>query len=130
MKRSLAAIGLLAAFVAGPCFGESLMDAVLLALSVPTPRCEVSARSFAADEGVVQAQAGYGPQVSVSGQAAHDASRVQQGPSFFGPATTTDYRAYTGTGDLSIVQPLYTNGSVRAHGRRHGGCDRPARDPP
>jgi len=114
MKRSLAAIGLLAALAAGPCFGESLMDAVLLAYQTnPTLRGQ-RAELRAADEGVVQAQAGYGPQVSVTGQASHDASRVQTGPSFFGPATTTDYRAYTGTGDLSIVQPLYTNGAVRA----------------
>jgi len=114
MKRRLAAIGLLGALVPGSCFGETLMDAVLLAYQTnPTLRAQ-RAELRAADEGVVQAQAGYGPQMNLSGQASHDAARVQQGPGLFTPATTTDYRANTATGELSIVQPLYTNGSVRA----------------
>ena len=120
MIRRLTIMAALAAFAPGAASAESLYDAIALAYQTnPTLRAQrASLRS--ADEGVVQARAGYGPQVNITGQVGYQDARVQQGASLFTSARTTDYRAGSGSADLSATQPLYTAGSVSAQVRGAG----------
>jgi outer membrane protein len=100
--------------LAGPAAAATLYDSIVMAYETnPSLRAQ-RADLRALDEGLVQARAGYGPQVNLTAQGAYTASRVQAGASLFGGATDTSYRAANGSGDLSIVQPLYTSGAVRA----------------
>jgi outer membrane protein len=99
----------------GVCAAESLMDAIALAYQTnPNLRAQ-RAELRSADENYVQARAGFGPQVSITGQAGYDDARVQQGQ--FGFTSNTDYRAGTGQADLSAVQPIYTSGAASAQAR-------------
>ena len=118
-KSRVAGAGLAALLVCGPtiCSAESLFDAIRLAYDTNPALRAQQAQLRATDEGYVQARAGYGPQVNISGQVAYDSARVEQPASLFSPATTTDLRAGTGSVDLSVVQPLYTAGSTRAQVR-------------
>jgi len=110
----LAASALLIACIPTITSGETLLDAIRLAYdSNPTLRAQ-RAELRATDEEYVQARAGYGPQVSISGQYGVQSARVQQPASIFTPAATTSYRADTGSADLDIAQPLYTAGATRA----------------
>ncbi len=103
--------------VAGPVKAASLYDSILMAYETNPGLRAQRAQLRTLDEGLVQARAGYGPQVNLTAQGDYSANRVQAGPSVFGKATDTDYRAANATGDLSIVQPLYTAGAVRAQVR-------------
>ncbi|HEX4182666.1 MAG TPA: TolC family outer membrane protein [Caulobacteraceae bacterium] len=112
--KSPALWGALLAFAPAPCLAATLYDSILLAYQTnPVLRAQ-RAELRALDEGYVQARAGYGPQLSVNAQAAYDTSRVQSGPFLFSGASDTTYSAITGSGDLSLVQPLYTGGATRA----------------
>ena len=93
---------------------ETLYDAMALAYQTNPGLRAQRAQLRAVDEGYVQARAGYGPQVNVSGQASYQDARVDQGASLFSRATSVDDRAGTASADLSAVQPLYTAGAVRA----------------
>lgn len=96
---------------------ETLLDVIRMAYdSNPTLRAQ-RAELRATDERYVQAKAGYGPQVSVSAQYGVQSARVQEPASFFTPATTTNYRANTGSADLGLAQPLYSFGATRAEVR-------------
>lgn len=96
---------------------ESLLDAIQLAYaSNPALRAQRDA-TRATDEAYVQARAGYGPQVSISGQVEYQAARVQSPASFFTPAGTASYGATTGSVDLTATQPIYTTGAARAQVR-------------
>jgi outer membrane protein len=99
------------------CSAASLYDSVLLACQTNPSLRALRAELRAVDEGYVQARAGYGPQVSVTAQGSYDTSRVQSGPLVFSSASDTTYHAATGSADLSVVQPLYTFGAVRAQVR-------------
>ncbi len=101
----------------GVCSAESLSDAIRLAYETNPALRAKQAQLRAIDEGYVQARAGYGPQVSLTGQAAHVDAAVQQPASFFSPATTSALHADTGSADLSLTQPLYTAGQTRARVR-------------
>jgi TolC family type I secretion outer membrane protein len=93
---------------------ESLFDALQIAYQTnPTLRAQRAALR-AVDQQYVEAGAGYGPQVSLNAQVGYQDARVQQPASLFSAAGVTDYRAGTGSADLSIVQPLYTGGQTRA----------------
>jgi outer membrane protein len=102
-----------------PCAARatSLYDSILLAYQTNPALRAQRAELRAVDEGYVQARAGLGPQISVSGQADYQGARVQQSASFFSRAADLNYRATVGSGDLSIVQPLYTAGANRAQVR-------------
>jgi outer membrane protein len=90
---------------------ETLYDAIALAYQTnPTLRAQ-RAELRAVDEGYVQARAGLGPNVSVSGQATYQGARVDQ-ESLFGGKTTGNNLALTGNADLSVVQPLYSGGQT------------------
>jgi outer membrane protein len=123
MIRRLTIFAAALALAPGAAGAESLYDAIALAYQTnPSLRAQREAvRS--ADEGVIQARAGYGPQVNVTGQIGYQDARVQ-GPGSTFPivtsSTTTDYRAGSGSADLSATQPLYTAGSVGAQVRGAG----------
>lgn len=89
---------------------ESLFDAITLAYQTnPNLRGERQALN-AVNEGLVQARAGYGPQVGVTAQYGYQNARVQQ----FSPDQATNYSAADGSADLSAVEPLYTAGQTKA----------------
>ncbi|MGH7022560.1 MAG: TolC family protein, partial [Caulobacteraceae bacterium] len=102
------------ACASGPCLADTLFDAIAMAYeSNPTLRAQ-RAHVRADDEGYVQARAGYGPQVSLTSQFGYQDARVQQPASIFFPPSTAYYNAGTGSADLSLTQPLYTGGAVKA----------------
>jgi outer membrane protein len=107
----------LAALAPAPCAAETLFDAMLLAYRSNPSLAAEQARLQSTNESYVQSRAGYGPQASVNGQVDYQAARVQQPPSFFTPKSTTDYLAGNASADLSITQPLFTNGQVTAQVR-------------
>jgi outer membrane protein len=114
-----------AACLAGVCLtlapaggrAASLYDSILLAYQTNPALRAQRAELRAVDEGYVQARAGLGPQVSFSGQGSYQGARVQQEASIFSRQADLNYRGAVGTGDLSIVQPLYTSGGTRAQVR-------------
>ncbi len=109
-----ALLAILLAASPAAALAESLTDAILLAYQTnPTQRAQ-RAQLRAIDEGLVQARAGYGPQVGITGQAGYDVARIEQPGSPFSPAADKTYRAQTESADLSIVQPLYSGGATRA----------------
>jgi outer membrane protein len=116
MSRRLALLAAVITLAPGAAGAETLYDAIALAYQTnPSLRAQrETVRS--ADEGVVQARAGYGPQVSVNGQLGYQNAKVQYYPN--GPALPTN--AQTGSADLSATQPLYTTGSVSAQVRGAG----------
>ena len=112
--RTGVALSLVLTLGPAACVADTLFDAIEMAYQTnPTLRAQ-RAQLRADDEGYVQARAGYGPQISVTGQYGYEAARVPQPASLFTPATTTNYSAGSGTADLSVVQPLYTGGAVKA----------------
>jgi outer membrane protein len=108
---------LAAAWLPTACSAETLFDAISLAYqSNPNLRAQ-QAQLRSLDEQYVQAKAGYGPQIGVTSQLDYQAARVQEPPSFFTAKTTTDYTAGNASADLSISQPIFTNGQVTAQVR-------------
>jgi outer membrane protein len=96
---------------------ETLFDAIALAYQTNPVIREQRAQLRADDERLVQARAGYGPQVNFSGQTGYQAARVAT-PSIFTTQTSAqNYSAWTNTADLSVVQPVYTSGAARAQTR-------------
>jgi outer membrane protein len=91
-------------------FADSLFDAIQLAYDTNPGLRAQQAELRAVNEGYVQARAGYGPQVNLSGQVGYQAARVQEPASLFSRAATKGYQAATGSADLSVVQPIYTAG--------------------
>src|SRR5271156_6906499 len=117
MSKRLVLVAVLLACSPAVCSAETLFDAIRLAYEGNPALRAQRAELRAVDEGLVQARAGYGPQLSVTGQVAGQAARVQEPGSLFAPGGTTDYRAATGSTDLSLVQPLYTAGATRSQVR-------------
>lgn len=108
---------LIGAWVPTACSGETLFDAISLAYQTnPSLRAQ-QAQLRSVDEQFVQAKAGYGPQVGVTSQLDYQGARVEEPASFFTPKTTTNYVAGNAQADLSITQPIYTNGQVTAQVR-------------
>jgi outer membrane protein len=93
---------------------ESLYDAITMAYETNPALHAQQAQLRSTDEGLVQAKAGYGPQASVSGQAGYNAYQVHQPAGPFSPATVGRYSASTATGTVTLAQPLFTSGAVRA----------------
>lgn len=92
----------------------TLMDAIRLAYQTnPTLRSQ-RASERAVGETYVQARTGLGPQATFNATGGYSIARVQSGPSFFTPSTDTTYRGSTGTGTLSIVQPVFNFGATNA----------------
>jgi outer membrane protein len=114
---SLAVIAAATWCVPQACYAESLFDAIDLAYQTNPGLRAQRAELRAVDEGYVQARAGYGPQVNVNAQIGYQAARVQEPASLFSRAMTTDFRAGTGSADLSAVQPIYTAGATSAQVR-------------
>jgi outer membrane protein len=112
--RWLSLLGALLACWPVASSAESLFDAIRLAYETNPSLRGQRADLRGNNEEYVQARAGYGPQLSISGQVAGQTARVQEPASFFTPAATTAYRAYTGSVDLSLTQPLYTAGALKA----------------
>ena len=113
-RKAGAALGLALAVCPAACLADTLFDAIQMAYETnPTLRAQ-RAQLRVDDEGYVQARAGYGPQVSVTGQYGWQGARVPQTASPFAPATTTDYSAGTGSAQLIVTQPLYTGGAIKA----------------
>jgi outer membrane protein len=107
-----AALAVLAGAHAAPA--ETLFDAIRLAYdSNPALRAQ-RAQQQATDEDYVQAKAGLGPQINVTGQEARQWARVDQSATIFTQAGHTDYHATTGSADLSVVQPVFSSGAKRA----------------
>jgi outer membrane protein len=93
------------------------MDAIRLAYQTnPTLRAQ-RAELAAIGEGYVQARSNLGPQVNVNGIGGYSIARVQSAQTPFTPASDTTYRGATGTGDLSIVQPIFSFGANKAQVR-------------
>ena len=108
----LAAVVTLAPSVAA---AETLYDAIALAYQTnPSLRAQ-RATLRGADEGVVQARAGYGPQVNLTGQVEYQEARAPKTGLFV--KGEQDYRVGSGSADLSASQPLYTAGAVSAQVR-------------
>jgi outer membrane protein len=104
-------LAVLALLLPAPGHAETLYDAIALAYQTnPTLRAQ-RAELRATDEGYVQARAADGPTANLSGQYSYQAARVDQA-GIFGGTTTSNNLAATGTGDLSIVQQLYTGGQT------------------
>ncbi len=105
-----------ALLVSGPvaCSAETLLDAIQMAYETNPSLRGQRAQLRADDEGYVQARAGYGPQISINGQYGYQDARVQQPASIFTPASTVYFNASTGSAALSVVQPIYTGGAVKA----------------
>ncbi len=121
MSLRVVSCAALLALGAGPACAETLYDVVALAYQTnPTLRAQrYELRS--ADETYVQARAGYGPQINVTGQGGYQDAHIRQGDSAaLGTINPTTYHSTTGQADLSIVQPLYTGGAVRADIRSAG----------
>ena len=120
MRFSTVFIAALLAASPGICAAETLADAIALAYQTnPTLRAK-RAELQSSDETYVQAQAGFGPQVSINAQYGYQDARVQHPSSLFVQGGATDYRAGTGQADLSAVQPVYTGGALRAQERGAG----------
>ena len=89
---------------------ETLFDAINLAYQTnPSLRAQ-RAQLRSTDEDYVQARAGYGPQVTASGQYDYQNARVQN----ISPKLGTNFQANGGTADITATQPLYTAGATRA----------------
>jgi outer membrane protein len=114
-RSLLLALLLLGAPAAGQA--ETLFDAIALAYQTNPQLREQRAQLRADDERLVQARAGYGPQINLAGQAGFQAARVQT-PSIFTTHTQAQtYQAWTNTVDLSAVQPIWTSGALKAETR-------------
>ena len=112
MQKCMAAVAI-AALLPAVASAESLRDAIALAYETnPVLRSQRAAQR-AVDEEYEQAMAGYRPTVSISGQIGYQYADLDQ-QSFVGGYTTSHQQADTGQVDLSLVQPLYTGGAVRA----------------
>ena len=107
-------VGALLACVPSLCRAESLLDAIQMAYeSNPALRAQ-RADLRAVNEGYVQARSHYGPQINLSGGVQYQNADVQFPASLFSPAATKPYQATTATADLSLVQPIYTAGRLKA----------------
>ncbi|QUD88289.1 TolC family outer membrane protein [Phenylobacterium montanum] len=118
--RSTALIAALLAASPCVCAAETLAEAISLAYQTnPSLRAQRAALQ-SADESYVQAQASFGPQVSVTAQYGYQDAQVQHPASLFVRGGATDYRAGNGTADLSAVQPVWTGGALKAQARSAG----------
>jgi outer membrane protein len=89
---------------------STLSDAAALAYETnPALRSQRAALSVA-DEGYVQARAGYGPQVQANGGDTYE--KVRGGQSIFGP--TGQQSANNGVAGLQVAQSLYSGGRNHA----------------
>jgi outer membrane protein len=119
MIRRLTLLAGLAVLIPGVAAADSLYDAIALAYQT-NPNLRAQRETLrAADEEVVQARAGYGPQVSVTGQYGYTNARAQHAATpFIGPPEgATDYSSGFGSADLSVSQPIYSSGAVSAQVR-------------
>jgi outer membrane protein len=105
------------ALSAAPAGATTLMDAIRLAYQTnPTLRAQ-RAELAAIGEGYVQARSNLGPQVNLNGEGGYSIARVESAQGPFTPASDTTYRGATGTGDLAIVQPIFSFGANKAQVR-------------
>jgi outer membrane protein len=109
-----AAISALLTLCPGVGAAETLYDAIQLAYQTNPALRSQQAQLRATDEGYVQARAGYGPQVNVTGQVAYDDTRLDLPKTALSPATTANYRATNESATISASQPIYTSGAVRS----------------
>ena len=93
---------------------ETLDDAVRLAYQTHPGLRAQRALLRSTNEQFVQASANLGPQISLSGQLSYQNARIDQGAGPFNSASTARYDAGSGSADLSLVQPLYSNGALSA----------------
>ncbi len=105
----------LAAFVAGPASSETLGDAIALAYQTNPALLASRASLRAVDERYMQARAGLGPTVTLSGQGTYDDAHLKTAQtSLLGKVSKTEkhYVAETDAARLSFSQPLYTGGEL------------------
>jgi outer membrane protein len=100
-----------------PCSATSLSDAIGLAYETNPALRSQQAQVRAIDEGYVQARAGYGPQVGISGQLTYEHAAIDQPAGLSGSSNTAHFHAATGSADLSLAQPIYSAGEIRAQVR-------------
>jgi outer membrane protein len=91
----------------GAARAETLADALTLAYQANPTLLSQRAQLQATDEGYVQAEAGYRPTVNLQGTASYTKSPQ---PTLFGGVNETE--ANSGSGALSLTQPIYTGGRV------------------
>ena len=96
------------------CFATTLRDAIALAYQTNPELRAQRAELRAMDEQYVQAKAGFGPQLGITGGVSAEAARVSVGAGIFGSANKRNYRGGTTTTTISAVQPLYTSGQLTA----------------
>ena len=111
--RQLGAIGLL--IVVRPVHAETLYDAITMACETNPALQAQRADLRAAGEDLEQARDAFGPSVTLSGQLAYDAARVDQPASIFSGPSVQRYRAKTASADVALVEPLYSSGALSAH---------------
>ena len=112
-----AAVGLcVVGFCSSPAAATTLLDAIRLAYqNNPTLRSQ-RAGLRATGEGYVQARSALGPQAALNATGGYSVARVQSGATFPGArGADRTFRGTTGTGELSIVQPLFNFGSTNAN---------------
>jgi outer membrane protein len=96
------------------CASQTLGEAVALAYQAnPTLQAQ-RAQLRATDEEYVQAEAGFGPAVNLSGGVSSETARVALGAGLLGGTDQANYHGGTTTTTLSAVQPLYTFGALTA----------------
>jgi outer membrane protein len=104
----------LAAALALPsiCSAETLFDAIRMAYETNPVLKGQQAQLRGTDETLVQARAGLGPQVAVTGTYGYEAARVDT-PAAVSSSSAT-YQAASGAANVSLVQPLFTSGAAHA----------------
>jgi len=104
----------LAALWPGISAADTLLDAIQMAYQTNPALQSEQAKLRATDEEVVQARSGYGPQINFTGQATDQSARVNLPAGPFLPATAQTLNSATGQAQLTLAQPLFTNGAVHA----------------
>jgi TolC family type I secretion outer membrane protein len=115
MKISAAIVGALLSAAPSIAPAETLLDAIQIAYETNPELRAQRADLQATNEGYVQARAGYGPQISVTGGYQYEYAGVQLPSGLSNSTTTANYSVATGSADLSLVQPLYTAGRNKSH---------------
>ncbi|WP_340644459.1 TolC family outer membrane protein [Phenylobacterium sp.] len=124
LLAAVCSAGLICGLTAGPAAAETLADAIALAYdSNPTLQAQ-RASQRALDENYVQARSGYRPSLSVSAGGAYQEIRTPAAARGLSIDTNGDgipdaagagiRESNSGSGALSLNQPLYTGGRVAA----------------
>jgi outer membrane protein len=106
LLAAICSAGLMAG-LAGPVAAETLADAIGLAYQTNPTLREQRANLRALDETVVQALSGYRPEVGLSASVARSSTE-------YGGLSFSAGEASSASASITLSQPLYTGGRVRA----------------